>query len=100
MSQEKIYPKGIMCFDKHGSAPDFVIGTVIITPRELVDWIKENPTLLTEYKESKQLKLQMLKGSKGPYLVVDTYKAQPKTEADPALVSDMDTKANSDSLPF
>jgi hypothetical protein len=73
MSAEKVFAKGIMCFDKHASAPDFVIGTVVITPRELVEWIKENPNYLTDYKGAKQLKFQILKGSKGPYMVVDTY---------------------------
>jgi hypothetical protein len=82
MANEKVYPKGIACFEKHQSAPDFVIGTVIITPRELVGWLKENDKYLTDYKGAKQLKLQMLSGTKGPYMVVDTYQkaAQPATE--------------------
>lgn len=76
MSQEKIYPKGVVCFDKHASAPDFVVGSLIITPRELIDWIKENESMLTEYNGKKQLKLQILKGSKGLYTTVDTYNSR------------------------
>lgn len=64
-----------MCFEKHQSAPDFVIGTVVITPNELFKWLKENESLLSEYKGEKQLRLQMKSGNKGPYMEVDTYKA-------------------------
>ena len=88
MANEKVFPKGIVCFDKHQSAPDFVIGTVIISPRELVDWLKENEKLLTDYKGAKQLKLQMLKGSKGPYMVVDTYQKAEQVQSTNAKVSD------------
>ena len=92
MSQEKIYPKGIICFYKHPKQPDFVVGSVVITPRELVDWLKENPSLLTDYKGSKQLKLQVLRGGKGLYMTVDTFKA---SDPHPATISD-----STDELPF
>ena len=103
MATEKIYPKGIMCFPKHASAPSFVIGTVVITPNELFKWLKENESLLTEYKGEKQIKLQMLTGSKGPYMVVDTYKKDSQTESAPEMKgNDFDGTSNgsSDSLPF
>lgn len=77
---EKIYPKGLRTFPKHEKQPDFVLGALIIEPNEFFEWMKENKHLLTEYKETKQLKLQILKGDKGISFVVDTYKAEPKTE--------------------
>jgi len=98
MAQEKIYPKGIIAFNKNEKAPDFVKGSVIINPRELVDWIKENPQLLTDYKDQKQLKLQLLEGQKGLYFTVDTYK---KAETNtPAPAPSTSSEQEMDSLPF
>ena len=71
---EKIYPSGLRTFPKNEKAPDFVLGTLLITPNELFAWLKENENLLTDYKGSKQLKLQILNGNKGIYFVVDTFK--------------------------
>ena len=73
MSQT-VYAKGVRLFPAHSNAPDFVKGTIIITPRELVGFIKENPELLTDYNGEKQLKLQLLEGDKGLYTKVDTFK--------------------------
>lgn len=73
MTQIKIYPKGLRTFPKNEKAPDFVLGTLMITPNELISWLRENESLLTEYKGTKQLKLQMLNGDKGIYFIVDTY---------------------------
>lgn len=87
MSAEKIYPKGIMCFQKHEKAPDFVLGSVVITVNDLVKFCKENPQYLTDYKGEKQLRLQALTGNKGLYFTVDTYK--PKETA-PQHIPDKD----------
>lgn len=76
MSKEKIYPKGLRTFAPREGAPDFVKGTLIITPNELVKFCKENEQYLSDYNGSKQLKCQMLEGDKGIYLVVDTYKPE------------------------
>ncbi len=80
--KEKIYAAGLRTFPKHENAPDFVLGTLIITPNELFSWLKENEQYLTEYKDTKQLKLQILNGDKGIYTVVDTWKpsGEGKTE--------------------
>ncbi len=80
---EKIYPKGLRTFPKHEKQPDFVLGALIIDPNEFFEWMQENKHLLTEYKEKKQLKLQILKGDKGISFVVDNYKAESKTESKP-----------------
>lgn len=70
---EKIYPQGVIAFAPNKNAPSFVKGSIVITPRDLVDWITANPQLLTEYGGKKQLKLQLLEGNKGLYMTVDTY---------------------------
>lgn len=73
MSKEKIYPDGVMCFGPGGKSPDFVLGTVIMTPKALITWFKENAEHLTEYNGNKQYKFQLLSGNKGPYMVLDTF---------------------------
>jgi hypothetical protein len=82
MAEPKIYPKGMRTFAKNANAPQFVLGTLVITPKELVDWIKENDRLLTDYNGTKQLKLQILNGDKGIYFTVDTFKSKPKENLD------------------
>jgi hypothetical protein len=74
MAEAKIYPKGIMTFQKNEKQPDFVLGSMVITPNQLMAWLRENEALMTEYKGEKQLRLQVLNGNKGMYLAVDTYK--------------------------
>jgi hypothetical protein len=74
MSETKIYPKGIICFPKHEKQLEFVLGAVVITIDEFNEWVKQNQHLLSDYQGKKQLKLQLLKGSKGVDLSVDTYK--------------------------
>ena len=85
MTQIKIYPKGLRTFPKNEKQPEFVLGSLVITPNELVSWLRENESLLTDYKGEKQLKLQMLNGDKGIYFVVDTYSKQKQFEKDDNL---------------
>ena len=85
MTNIKIYPKGLRTFPKNEKQPDFVLGTLMVTPNELINWIRENESLLIEYKGNKQLKLQMLNGDKGIYFVVDTYSKQKQFEKDDNL---------------
>lgn len=74
---EKIYPKGIIGFAKNEKAPSFVIGTIVITPNDLVSWLKEQDggaKYLTDSKYGKQLKLQITEGRDGKLgIAVDTY---------------------------
>jgi len=79
MAEPKIYSKGIVTFAKNEKAPDFVLGTMVITPNDFMEWIKENKSLLTEYNGKSQIKLQILNGNKGIYLTVDTFKPTEKT---------------------
>ena len=70
-----IYPEGVAVFSPK-NAPDFVVGDLVITPNDLVAWLKANPEHLSEYKEKKQLRLQIKKGTKGLYVSVNNYKKQ------------------------
>lgn len=79
---ETIYPKGFRSFSRRESAPEFVLGTLIIDPNEFFAFVKENPDYISEYTskegvKSKQLKLNILKSKDGRiYFTVDTYKQQ------------------------
>jgi len=79
MAEPKIYPKGIVTFAKNEKAPDFVLGTMVITPNDFMEWIKENKSLLTDYNGKSQIRLQILNGNKGVYLTVDTFKLTEKS---------------------
>lgn len=84
---DQILPKGVRLFNKHQNAPDFVIGSLVITPNDLVAWLKEQPELMTEYNGAKQIRLQMLKSKDGNlYAAVDQYKATAsEAKAEPAV---------------
>jgi hypothetical protein len=104
MSKETIYPKGIMIFEPHKNAPDFVKGSVMITVKDLIEFCKENPEYLTDYKGKKQLKCQLLEGKKGLYLSVDTWKPEKKEDKKEPELDDFndveDLNSDIDSLPF
>jgi len=80
-----IYPKGVRVFGPKENAPSFIKGQIIITPSELIDWLKANPDLLNDYKGIKQLRLTLLerKDGTGLNVSVDTYK--PKNDNDKDL---------------
>ena len=88
---EKIYPKGIRCFPARQGAPEWVLGSILVTPKELQEWIAANQQYMGEYQGNPQLKLDLLKGKDGPYIAVNTYKAgekpvtPPVGEVDPSL---------------
>lgn len=74
------FAKGIRVFAPKENAPSFIKGQIIITPKELMEWIKQNQNLLNDYKGEKQLKLTLMqsKDGQGLNIQVDTYK--PKNE--------------------
>ena len=86
---ETIYPKGWRTFDRRDSAPEFVLGTLIIDPNEFFAFVKENPDFISDYKSkegviSKQLKFNILKAKDGRInFTVDTYKPTPKDDSTP-----------------
>lgn len=84
---DQILPKGVRLFNKHQNAPDFVIGSLIIVPNELVAWLKDQPELMTDYNGTKQVKLQILRSAAGNlYAAVDQFKATgSQAKAEPAV---------------
>jgi len=96
---DKVFVNGIRSFKPNEKAPEFVLGTVIITPNELLAWLRgEGEEYLTDYKETKQLKLQVTKSREGNLMfTVDTFKPTPKVEDKPTPSK---SNAVEDSLPF
>jgi|688.fasta_scaffold339319_3 hypothetical protein len=73
---DKVYPKGISFFKPSKNAPDFIIGSLVISPNELFAWLKENPDAITEHeKYGKQVKFTLT--DKGVQL--DTWKPTAST---------------------
>ena len=101
---DTIIVKGLKTFKPHEKAPDFVKGTLMITPNQLVQFIKENEQYLTEYKGEKQLKCQILEGDYGLYFTVDTYKPESKPKEDFEIPdkspAPQDNTDEDDGLPF
>ena len=99
---DKVFAKGIRTFAKKDSQPDFVLGELVITPNELFAWLKgEGAQYLTEYKDVKQLKLQVTKSRDGGLmLAVNTYKKDAQPQESYANASTSSAKKDEDSLPF
>jgi hypothetical protein len=97
---ENILAEGLRFFEKNANAPDFVMGTIVITIDEFKNFINNNQEHLTDYNGKKQLKLQQLKSKQGKvYFNVDNYKPSTAPTAGPhsapATVPQLDS-----SLPF
>jgi hypothetical protein len=86
MAEEKVLPEGIRFFDPNANAPEFVLGTVVISLNEFFNFCKTHKELTTLYKDQAQIKLQILRSQAGKmYSVVDTFK--PATVAAPAAAA-------------
>ena len=79
---DKIFAQGIRTFKPNDNAPDFVLGTLVITPNDLFAWMKgEGKEHLTTYKESKQIRFQVTKAREGGIVIaVDTFKPTEKKQ--------------------
>lgn len=75
-----IYPGGIKFFKSKENHPDWIIGNFVISIEDLVQWVKDNPTLLSDYNGKKQIKCDLRKGKDGPYVAVNTWKPASKFE--------------------
>ena len=79
-NKETIYTEGIRIFAPREGAPDFVKGNVVVTPNELIAFLKTQEEHASEYKGTKQFRMALLEGRNGLYLTLDTYKAPAKQE--------------------
>lgn len=79
---EKIYVEGFRGFKPNEKAPDFVLGTLIVTPKEFIDFLNNKCSKhFTEYNGKQQIKFQVLRSKDGGLtFVVDTYKQEQKQE--------------------
>jgi hypothetical protein len=73
---DKVYPKGLFTFAKNEKAPDFVLGSLVITLDDFKAWLNgDGKQWLTDYQGKKQLRLSILKGRDGKVnFEVDTYR--------------------------
>ena len=95
MAEAKVYPKGVAFFAPKAGAPTWVLGSIIITPRELVNWLKENESVLVDSeKYGKQLRLTVT--DKG--VSVDTWK--PTTTGAKDFQKKPQAKNETSDLPF
>jgi len=81
----KVYPKGLIAFAKNEKAPDWVIGSMVINPNQLFDWLSgEGAQYLTDYKGQPQLRLHMAHTKDGKLSIsVDTWKPAATKPAEP-----------------
>ena len=101
--EEKIYPNGLVIFAPREGAPDFVKGTMIITPKIFLEWAKTMTEHLQEWENNKQLRFDLLNGNKGLYAVLNTYKPNPNRASSnlkPSSTEAVVTESKEDDLPF
>ena len=90
MNEKKtIYVNGMRAFAPREGAPEFVKASIVITPNDLIQFLKENEAHKSEYNGKTQYRLNLLMGENGPYLTLDTWKPNKSS----AVV-------DNDSLPF
>ena len=78
MADEVKFATGLYYFEPHQNAPDFVLGTISIKPKEFVDWLRENHKAVDD---QGYLKLAVKRAKSGkPYVSIDTYKPKPKED--------------------
>lgn len=101
---EKVFAKGIRLFEKHDKAPEFVLGTLVISLDELKKWSEgDGAQYLSDYKGDKQIKMQLTKTRDGKLmLAVDTYKPNnySNQRSETPASSEQNKEEHADDLPF
>lgn len=83
---DKKFIQGIRAF---APKKDFIKAELVITLNELVQYCKDNPEVLTEYNEQKQLKIQVKQSKDGKHYVdLNDWKPQEKKE-EKTIVEDL-----------
>ena len=72
MAKDKVFADGIVVFKPKDGSPDWVKGDILIGIDVLLKWANDHPEYLHDYKGDRQIKLQLLDGTKGLYLTVNT----------------------------
>tara|TARA_R100000315_G_C5235468_1_gene147256 strand:+ start:1226 stop:1546 length:321 start_codon:yes stop_codon:yes gene_type:complete len=94
--------KGIKTFKKNDNAPDFVVCDGVLTPKHLMDHLKEHADLLADarqvYNGDVQFKFQVTTNDYGSLTFkFNTYKAKPKADSPPDTEPMVE---NNDDLPW
>ena len=94
--------KGIKTFKKNDNAPDFVVCDGVLTPKHLMDHLKEHADLLADarqvYNGDVQFKFQVTTNDYGSLTFkFNTYKAKPKADSPPDTEQMVE---NNDDLPW
>ena len=84
---KKVYANGVRFFERSDKQPEFVLGSLIITPEDLQEWVNSNPEHTSTYKGKAQVKFQIKRSKDGKvYLDLDNY----KQHSEPAIIEDKD----------
>ena len=100
---DTIYLEGVRVFKPHENAPEFVKGAGVIAINALVQFCKENPSYMSDYKGEAQIKFQILEGRNGLYFAVDTWRPNETNSTEDAEAtgnSDKPAVEDNDDLPF
>ena len=99
---DKVFPKGVFAFPPRQGAPDFVVGSLVVTLEDFKAFVNgDGKQYLSDYNGKKQLRLQLTKTRDGKLSVsVDTYKKDEQAPANKHVQNNAADDDNSDSLPF
>lgn len=96
MSETKNYVDGVRLWERKDNQPDFVLGSLCITPEDLIAWMSENKDSTSDYKGKRQVKFQLKKSKQGKiFLELDTWKPSAGTARAEKSVVNTD-----DDMPF
>lgn len=85
---DKIYAKGLKFFKKRDTAPEWVLGTIVVTEAQVAEMFAEQKEHITDYQGQKQLRLQLLKSQDGGmYATIDTWKPNQTAAPSPTPAS-------------
>ena len=76
MENQSIMPQGIKTFNRHEKAPETVLGSMIMSIDEFIQWIKSDDVKkhYSQYDGKNQLKFDIKTGKYGVFLTLNTYK--------------------------
>jgi hypothetical protein len=101
---EKLFVKGFRTFAPRQGAPDFVLGSLVITIAEFKDFVNgEAREYITEYEGKPQLRVDILNGKDGRVnFAVNTYKKESGSvdfeKPEPQIKSDAKQKSVRDAM--
>lgn len=71
--QKRIYPKGIIAFAPRDKAPSFVKASIVLSVDELTEWMATNTQFHSDYKGTKQIRIDQVEFDGKLSLSVNTF---------------------------